>query len=160
MDPKEPACAQVLRLSTHSHTLIPPLMPHTPPPSPPGLQQYYPDPSVLVGQLVCVAANLKPAKLAGEPSQAMVLAAEATGAGGQTIVKALQPPGAWAVLVVARTYGGGGQDSIECWWLIIVTRFSSRFIVNTCFFLAFHCSCHALPCCAIAFHMCSECMPG
>jgi aminoacyl tRNA synthase complex-interacting multifunctional protein 1 len=43
--------------------------------------------------LVCVAANLKPAKLAGEPSQAMVLAADATGADGQTIVKTLQPPG-------------------------------------------------------------------
>lgn len=82
--------AVVLRTPTHSNTdnLKQPLFQcHA------GLQQYYPDPSVLVGQLVCVAANLKPAKLAGEPSQAMVLAAEATGAGGQTIVKALQPPG-------------------------------------------------------------------
>lgn len=58
-----------------------------------GLQQYYPDPSELVGALVCVAANLKPAKLAGEPSQAMVLAADATGPDGSVIVKALQPPG-------------------------------------------------------------------
>lgn len=57
-----------------------------------GLAQYYPDPSSLEGVLVCVAANLKTAKLAGEPSQAMVLAAEATGPEGQTIVKALQPP--------------------------------------------------------------------
>lgn len=42
---------------------------------------------------MCVAANLKPAKLAGEPSQAMVLAAESTGPDGQAIVKVLQPPG-------------------------------------------------------------------
>lgn len=62
-----------------------------------GLQQFFPDPSVLVGSLVCVAANLKPAKLAGEPSQAMVLAAEATEADGQTIVKPLQPPGGCSV---------------------------------------------------------------
>jgi len=74
---------------------------HPPPSTPPhththtraGLAQYYPDPSSLEGVLVCVAANLKTAKLAGEPSQAMVLAAEATGPEGQTIVKALQPPG-------------------------------------------------------------------
>lgn len=58
-----------------------------------GLQQFYPDPSVLVGQMVCVASNLKPAKLAGEPSQAMVLAAEAKGPDGQvSTVKPLQPP--------------------------------------------------------------------
>jgi tRNA-binding EMAP/Myf-like protein len=67
--------------------------------APAGLQQFYPDPSVLVGLLVCVAANLKPAKLAGEPSQAMVLAADAEGPGGQPIVKPLQPPG---VLLIQR----------------------------------------------------------
>jgi hypothetical protein len=117
-------CMHVPKYSLCQHTVTlfspPPSCPIPPPPAP-GLQQYYPDPSVLVGQLVCVAANLKPAKLAGEPSQAMVLAAEATGAGGQTIVKALQPPGAWAVLEVARAYGEvaraygeGVLGSIQC----------------------------------------------
>lgn len=36
--------------------------------------------------------NLKPAKLAGEKSEAMLLAAD-TEAGGSLIVKMLQPPG-------------------------------------------------------------------
>ncbi len=39
-----------------------------------GLQQYL-RVEQLQDQLVCVVANLKPAKLAGEPSEAMVLAA-------------------------------------------------------------------------------------
>jgi aminoacyl tRNA synthase complex-interacting multifunctional protein 1 len=47
---------------------------------------------------VCVVANLKPAKLAGEPSQAMVLAAScsstAAADGSETeIVRPLVPPG-------------------------------------------------------------------
>jgi len=57
-----------------------------------GLAQYI-SPEELTGRLVCVAANLKPAKLAGEPSEAMVLAAEATAASGQVIVRTLLPPG-------------------------------------------------------------------
>ncbi|KIZ05494.1 methionyl-tRNA synthetase [Monoraphidium neglectum] len=56
-----------------------------------GLQQYL-KPEDLVGKLLCVVSNLKPAKLAGEPSEAMVLAAEGTGSGGEAIVRALVPP--------------------------------------------------------------------
>lgn len=39
-----------------------------------GLRQFLPS-EALSGALVCVVANLKPAKLAGEASEAMVLAA-------------------------------------------------------------------------------------
>lgn len=42
--------------------------------------------------LVAVVLNLKPAKLAGEKSEAMILAADAE-VGGKVIVKTLQPPG-------------------------------------------------------------------
>ncbi|KAI8470036.1 MAG: hypothetical protein J3K34DRAFT_267740 [Monoraphidium minutum] len=56
-----------------------------------GLQQYL-KPEDLTGRLLCVVANLKPAKLAGEPSEAMVLAAESTGSGGEAIVRPLIPP--------------------------------------------------------------------
>lgn len=80
----------------------------------PGLQQFYPDPSVLVGQMVCVASNLKPAKLAGEPSQAMVLAAEAKGPDGQvSAVKPLQPPG--RCRRVAPGSGRAGNGLIFFW---------------------------------------------
>lgn len=82
---------------------------------PPGLQQFYPDPSMLVGQMVCVASNLKPAKLAGEPSQAMVLAAEAKGPDGQvSTVKPLQPPGKCR-RVCARTWPGG-RKRVNLFW--------------------------------------------
>ena len=51
----------------------------------------------LQGRLVCVVSNLKPAKLAGEPSQAMVLAASCSSAGADgtetEIVRPLVPPG-------------------------------------------------------------------
>jgi hypothetical protein len=57
-----------------------------------GLAQFI-KPEQLAGSLVCVASNLKPAKLAGQPSEAMVLAAEATDAAGQLIVRTLLPPG-------------------------------------------------------------------
>ncbi|GBG00419.1 hypothetical protein Rsub_13181 [Raphidocelis subcapitata] len=56
-----------------------------------GLQQYL-KPEDLTGKLLCVVANLKPAKLAGEPSEAMVLAAESTGSSGEAIVRPLVPP--------------------------------------------------------------------
>lgn len=46
----------------------------------------------MVNRLVCVVANLKPAKLAGEASEAMVLAAEAVGADGKLRVYTLIPP--------------------------------------------------------------------
>jgi tRNA-binding EMAP/Myf-like protein len=42
---------------------------------------------------VCVVANLKPAKLAGQASEAMVLAAEAADSSGKLIVRTLLPPG-------------------------------------------------------------------
>jgi hypothetical protein len=47
---------------------------------------------VLQGTLVVVVANLKPAKLAGEPSQAMVLAASCSSGTGE-LVRPLVPPG-------------------------------------------------------------------
>jgi len=57
-----------------------------------GLQQYL-QPSALVGRLLVIVANLKPAKLAGELSQGMVLAADGTeGDSGQRIVRTLVPP--------------------------------------------------------------------
>lgn len=57
-----------------------------------GLAQFI-SPQQLAGSLVCVASNLKPAKLAGQPSEAMVLAAEAADAAGNIIVRTLLPPG-------------------------------------------------------------------
>lgn len=56
-----------------------------------GLQQYL-TPEELIGRLVCVVSNLKPAKLAGELSEAMILAAEAQ-SNGAVIVRPLVPPG-------------------------------------------------------------------
>ena len=46
-----------------------------------GIAQYY-DPDELIGMLVIIVANLKPAKLMGVLSQGMVLAAKEKGAGG------------------------------------------------------------------------------
>jgi aminoacyl tRNA synthase complex-interacting multifunctional protein 1 len=57
-----------------------------------GLAQFM-QPQQLAGALVCVVANLKPAKLAGQASEAMVLAAEAADSSGQLIVRTLLPPG-------------------------------------------------------------------
>ncbi len=48
----------------------------------------------LLGSLVVAILNLKPAKLAGELSKAMLLAADAPGAGGKELVRTLIPPGA------------------------------------------------------------------
>lgn len=59
--------------------------------SPAGLAQYI-KPEQLVNRLVCVVANLKPAKLAGEASEAMILAAEAVAADGELNVYTLVPP--------------------------------------------------------------------
>ncbi|WIA32753.1 hypothetical protein OEZ86_005938 [Tetradesmus obliquus] len=56
-----------------------------------GLAQFI-SPQQLTGSLVCVASNLKPAKLAGQASEAMVLAAEAADAAGNNIVRTLLPP--------------------------------------------------------------------
>lgn len=56
-----------------------------------GLAQFI-SPQQLAGSLVCVASNLKPAKLAGQPSEAMVLAAETADAAGNIIVRTLLPP--------------------------------------------------------------------
>jgi aminoacyl tRNA synthase complex-interacting multifunctional protein 1 len=57
-----------------------------------GLQQYL-EPEDLVGRLLVIVANLKPAKLAGELSQGMVLAADGTdAASGARIVRTLVPP--------------------------------------------------------------------
>jgi len=47
--------------------------------------------SELQGKKVCVVVNLKPAKLAGQLSEAMILAGEATESNGQLIVKVLEP---------------------------------------------------------------------
>jgi aminoacyl tRNA synthase complex-interacting multifunctional protein 1 len=58
-----------------------------------GLQQYVAA-DALRGSLVCVILNLKPAKLAGEKSEAMILAADTPAPGGGVIVRMLQPPGA------------------------------------------------------------------
>ena len=50
-----------------------------------GLKQYIAK-EKLLGSLVAVVLNLKPAKLAGELSEAMILAADATAADGSTLV--------------------------------------------------------------------------
>lgn len=69
-----------------------------------GLQQYL-RVEQLQDQLVCVVANLKPAKLAGEPSEAMVLAAD-TEADGKTVVRTLIPPAGAAPGDVVFLEGG------------------------------------------------------
>eukprot|EP00195_Chlamydomonas_chlamydogama_P009410 CAMPEP_0202890204 /NCGR_PEP_ID=MMETSP1392-20130828/708_1 /ASSEMBLY_ACC=CAM_ASM_000868 /TAXON_ID=225041 /ORGANISM="Chlamydomonas chlamydogama, Strain SAG 11-48b" /LENGTH=251 /DNA_ID=CAMNT_0049573741 /DNA_START=41 /DNA_END=796 /DNA_ORIENTATION=+ len=56
-----------------------------------GLRQYLASDS-LAGALVSVVLNLRPAKLAGELSEAMILAAEAQGEGGKLLVRPLVPP--------------------------------------------------------------------
>lgn len=48
---------------------------------------------VLLGSLAVAILNLKPAKLAGEASEAMLLAADAPLEGGAELVKVLVPPG-------------------------------------------------------------------
>ena len=66
-----------------------------------GLQPYVAV-DALRGSLVCVILNLKPAKLAGEKSEAMILAADTPAPGGGIIVRVLQPPGACVRLLVPR----------------------------------------------------------
>uniref|UniRef100_A0A0D6R313 tRNA-binding domain-containing protein n=1 Tax=Araucaria cunninghamii TaxID=56994 RepID=A0A0D6R313_ARACU len=56
-----------------------------------GLRKYF-SASELQGKMVCIVANLKPAKLAGQLSEAMVLAGEASQPNGELIVKVLEPP--------------------------------------------------------------------
>eukprot|EP01018_Ginkgo_biloba_P009647 Gb_29797 [translate_table: standard] len=56
-----------------------------------GLRKFLPA-SELQGKKVCVVVNLKPAKLAGQLSEAMILAGEASGTDGQLLVKVLEPP--------------------------------------------------------------------
>eukprot|EP00252_Welwitschia_mirabilis_P009451 TRINITY_DN2202_c0_g1_i1.p1 TRINITY_DN2202_c0_g1~~TRINITY_DN2202_c0_g1_i1.p1 ORF type:complete len:244 (-),score=42.64 TRINITY_DN2202_c0_g1_i1:394-1125(-) len=56
-----------------------------------GLRKFLPA-SELQGKKVCVVVNLKPAKLAGQISEAMILAGEATDPSGQVLVKALEAP--------------------------------------------------------------------
>jgi tRNA-binding EMAP/Myf-like protein len=56
-----------------------------------GLQQYV-EAAALAGAAVVTITNLKPAKLAGIPSEAMILAADAT-VGDLLLVKTLAPPG-------------------------------------------------------------------
>lgn len=56
-----------------------------------GLQQYL-APEDLLNRLVVVVANLKPAKLAGELSEAMILAAECAAPDGALLVRTLLPP--------------------------------------------------------------------
>lgn len=55
-----------------------------------GLQQYY-KPEEVVGKFVVAILNLRPAKLAGVVSEAMLLAGSTT-EDGKTIVKLLEPP--------------------------------------------------------------------
>jgi tRNA-binding EMAP/Myf-like protein len=59
-----------------------------------------------------VAANLKPAKLAGEASEAMVLAADTTTADGTLLVKAIIPPGGLALLVCNSSLTSGSRQHI------------------------------------------------
>ncbi|WP_025728116.1 methionine--tRNA ligase [Atopobacter phocae] len=44
-----------------------------------GVAEFYPDPEALVGEKVCIVANLKPRKMRGELSQGMILSAEKDG---------------------------------------------------------------------------------
>ena len=57
-----------------------------------GLKQHV-EREVLLGSLVVAILNLKPAKLAGEASEAMLLAADAPLEAGGELVKVLIPPG-------------------------------------------------------------------
>ncbi|GAX77481.1 hypothetical protein CEUSTIGMA_g4925.t1 [Chlamydomonas eustigma] len=56
-----------------------------------GLKPYLPT-DQLLQLLVVVVVNLKPAKLAGELSEAMILAADTKAADGSTLVRTLAPP--------------------------------------------------------------------
>ena len=51
-----------------------------------GLRKFIPA-ADLSDRLVCVVCNLKPAKLAGQPSEAMILAGSCVNEGGEEIVK-------------------------------------------------------------------------
>lgn len=57
-----------------------------------GLKQHVAK-EALLGSLVVAILNLKPAKLAGEASEAMLLAADSPLEGGGELVKILIPPG-------------------------------------------------------------------
>ena len=78
----------------------------------------------LLGSLVVAILNLKPAKLAGELSEAMLLAADAPGAGGRELVRTLMPPGAGgeccALPGVAACPLSGHGDAVRllCWHLL------------------------------------------
>ncbi|GLI68638.1 hypothetical protein VaNZ11_012999 [Volvox africanus] len=74
-----------------------------------GLRQFL-TASQLSGALVCVVTNLKPAKLAGEVSEAMVLAAELA-AGDTLLVRTLIPPVGAAPGDVVYLEGGGPTTS-------------------------------------------------
>ncbi len=50
----------------------------------------------LEGRLAVLILNLKAAKLAGELSEGMILAAETSGPDNSTLVRVLDPPGAHA----------------------------------------------------------------
>lgn len=95
---EHPAGTRAYTLSTAPRPRL--LAPPTGPQILAGLQAFY-TPEELQGRLVCVAANLKPAKLAGQPSEAMVMAAEAERPGGLA-VRVLEPPGGGQ--------GCGGRD--------------------------------------------------
>lgn len=56
-----------------------------------GLRKFIPS-SELLGKKVCLVLNLKPAKLAGQLSEAMILAGEASDINTSLNVKVLQPP--------------------------------------------------------------------
>ncbi|PNW80715.1 hypothetical protein CHLRE_07g326950v5 [Chlamydomonas reinhardtii] len=74
-----------------------------------GLRQFLPS-EALSGALVCVVANLKPAKLAGEASEAMVLAAEHDN-DGTLLVRTLIPPAGAAPGDVVYLEGGAPSAS-------------------------------------------------
>lgn len=70
----------------------------------------------LLGSLVVAILNLKPAKLAGEVSEAMLLAADAPGRGGKELVRTLIPPGAARV------------SRFVCWLLVPSVRLNDTVI--------------------------------
>ncbi|GLC72460.1 hypothetical protein PLESTF_001250100 [Pleodorina starrii] len=74
-----------------------------------GLRQFL-SVAQLSGALVCVVANLKPAKLAGQASEAMVLAAE-TQSGDSLLVRTLIPPAGSAPGDVVFLEGGAPSAS-------------------------------------------------
>lgn len=78
-----------------------------------GLAQYV-QPEQLAGRLVCVVANLKPAKLAGEPSEAMVLAADTPTPDGGQLVRVLLPPGKHAMHTHVQS---AGSSTCKITWL-------------------------------------------